>query len=409
VSLPDHPPVLVENAASLERLLAELERHERIAFDTEADSFFNYREKVCLIQVTAGEVDYLVDPLAKLDLTGIGRVLADPKRIKVFHDGEYDILILKRDFGFRFAGLFDTRVAAAALGYPNPGLASVIKERFGFELDKTMQRSDWSRRPLSERQIRYARYDTRFLIPLMEAFSAELDRKGRRRVVEGECRRLELIEPPSSVFDPDEFVNVKGARSLSPQGRQSLRELFALREALAEELNLPPFKVLSNASLLGIARGDPRSEKELSRIEGLSSRQLRRLGARVLAALERARKLGPMQALPVLPRRDGTSGLTDHEIDLHERLKAWRKRRAEEQGIDASLILNRHVLLRLAREKPASAKDLARIEGLLDWQMEELGREILAEINAEPSNEHKQASRRKPRRGPPKPPKGRPG
>src|SRR5688572_25870643 len=106
------PPTLVQDARGFERLLGRLERADEIAVDTEADSFFSYREKVCLIQITVGDEDFLVDPLARFDLTGFGAVLADPRKQKVFHDGEYDILILKRDFGFAFRNLFDTRVAA---------------------------------------------------------------------------------------------------------------------------------------------------------------------------------------------------------------------------------------------------------------------------------------------------------
>ena len=149
-ALPDlPPPTLVADQDGFEGLLEDLAGQKEIAFDTEADSFFNYREKVCLIQVTVEDRDYLVDPLSDIDVSGLGEVFADPKRTKVFHDGEYDVLILKRDFGFDFAGLFDTRIAAAALGQASPGLASVLANRFGVELDKSMQRSNWSRRPLS--------------------------------------------------------------------------------------------------------------------------------------------------------------------------------------------------------------------------------------------------------------------
>src|SRR6185503_19304771 len=101
-----------------------------IAVDTEADSFFNFREKVCLVQVTVEVRDYLIDPLSGLDLAPFGGMLADPRKTKVFHDGEYDVLILKRDYRFEFKTLFDTRVAEAALGIESPGLASVLRARF---------------------------------------------------------------------------------------------------------------------------------------------------------------------------------------------------------------------------------------------------------------------------------------
>src|SRR6266850_347569 len=252
-------PILVEEEQGLLRFLADLDRATEIAVDTEGDSFFSYPEKVCLIQVTALERDWLVDPLAGLDLSGLGRLMADPGRLKIFHDGEYDVLSLKRDYGFQFKNLFDTRVAAAALGAQNPGLASVLEERFGIRLDKSMQRSEWSRRPLSAQQIRYAQLDTHFLVPLMREQRRELEERGKMMIVDGECRRLERLEPPENTFDPDEFVRLKGARELAPLERQALRELFILRERLSRELGRPPFKVIGNESLLAIAMGMPKS------------------------------------------------------------------------------------------------------------------------------------------------------
>ncbi|MBK7875230.1 MAG: ribonuclease D [Planctomycetes bacterium] len=182
------PPTLVQDARGLGRLVADLDRQSEIAVDTEADSFFSYREKVCLIQITAEDRDYLVDPLAGFDLAPLGALLSDPRKVKVFHDAEYDVLLLKRCLGFRFQNLFDTRVAAATLGSKTPGLASVLQQRFGIELDKSMQRSNWGERPLSERQIRYARLDTRFLVTLMREQRVELEQRDRLCIVEGECR-----------------------------------------------------------------------------------------------------------------------------------------------------------------------------------------------------------------------------
>ena len=371
------PPILVEDEEAFEDLLDALEDEDEIAVDTEADSFFNYREKVCLIQVSAGGEDWLLDPLADFDLKPFGEVLADPERIKVFHDGEYDVLILKRDYGFEFASLFDTRVAAAALGSPNPGLASVLEANFGVRLDKSMQRSDWSRRPLSPKQVAYARLDTRFLIELMHAQLPELEDRRLLEVVEGECDRVAALESAEKNFDPDEFARVKGARHLDPAGRRALRELFIWRDEQARRRDLPPFKVLSNSALTGLAEERPKNMRGLSQIEGLGPRLVRSHGDKLLDVLQQARELEPIDRLPRLASRDGTGELDEVALEFHERLKSWRKARSQEEGFDASLVLNRHVLLALAAEPPRDYEELEDTPGIQGWQLDRYADSLL--------------------------------
>ncbi|MCZ6596653.1 MAG: HRDC domain-containing protein [Planctomycetota bacterium] len=375
------PPTLVEDARGLERLLADLGGQDEIAVDTEADSFYRYRERVCLIQITVEDRDYLIDPLRKLDLTGFGRVLADPRKVKVFHDGEYDVLILKHDFGYRFENLFDTRVAAAALGYASPGLAAVLAERFDVRLDKSLQRSNWSIRPLSPQQIDYARLDTHFLLPLMHDLRGELEERGRTMIVDGECRRLEALEPPLRDFNADEFIRLKGARTLGPSQMQALRELYIMRDHMARERDVPPFKVLGNAALVDAAGALPTSQRQLDRVDGISPRLVRRLGNEILRAVSRAKKKGPLKKAPQLPSRDGTGELDEEQGELHDRLKRWRKNTATRQGMDSSLVLNRRTLLLLAKKRPRSESGLTAVNGLLDWQIREFGDDILAVVH----------------------------
>ncbi len=371
------PPVMVEDEREFESMLEDLETQSIIAFDTEADSFFNYREKVCLIQVTVEDRDYIVDPLADFDLSPLGEVFEDPKRRIVFHDGEYDILILKRDYGFEFSGLFDTRVAAAAIGESSPGLASVLKKYFEVELDKTLQRSNWSQRPLDPKQISYARLDTRYLIPLMATFEEELERQKRVDIVQGEFLRLEAIEPVDRSFKPDEFVRLKGVRDLSPIERQALRELFILRDCLAEELNRPPFKVMSNQVLINIAKALPTNSRSLINVPMFSSRMVRKMGDRILDAIDEAVHRGPLEKLPQLPPKDGSLSLDDFQYELHERLRNWRKERAESENLDSSLVMNRHVLMRVAVARPQSLDEFRSVEGFLEWQAQLFGEELV--------------------------------
>ncbi len=372
------PPTLVQDAAGLRTLVQALGSAYDVAVDTEADSLYSYRERVCLIQVTANERDWLVDPLSGLDLAPLGAVMADPARRKIFHDGEYDILSLKRDHGFRFRNLFDTRVAAATLGSKTPGLATVLLERFGVTLDKSMQRSNWGQRPLTEKQIRYARLDTHFLIPLMDEQVPELVRTGRDVIVHSECCRLEAIEPPGHSFDAEDFARIKGARALNPVERQVLRELFILRDGLSAEANEPPFRVLNNETLIALAVAQPRWRAMLAQVHGFSPRQARKFGDQVLEAIARGVELGPLKCLPTPPNREGTDDLDEETVELHERLKQVRKVVAEETGIDAAYVLNRHVLRRITIEQPADLAALARVDGVHPWQVERFGNRILA-------------------------------
>ncbi len=382
MTIPDlHPPVLVTDAAAMARLLADLEGQHEIAVDTEADSFYSYREKVCLVQISVEDRDYLVDPLSDIDLRALGPMLADPQKTKVFHDGEYDISILRRDYGFRFANLFDTRVAAAALGTQSPGLAAVLLERYGVALDKAMQRSNWADRPLTTRQISYARLDTHYLLPLMHAQRAELAARGRSMILEGECKRLERLDPQRSAFDPDDFAGLKGARALSPRERRIVRELFVLREGLAEAQDSPPFRIMNNQLLIELAQARPRSLSKLSEMKGFGPRLSRKIGLAVLDTLARAHSLDPIEHLPRTSRRDGTEDFDEADNELYERLKRWRKGVSESQGIEAAYLLNRHVLLRMAKERPATLEALERVDGLLPWQLEMFGDELTALVS----------------------------
>jgi len=382
MTLPDlPPPILIEDEAGMDRLLSDLEGETEIAVDTEADSFFVHREKVCLVQITLGETDYLVDPLSPgVDLKRLGPLFADPERTKIFHDSEYDVLILQREFGLTFKGLFDTRVAAATLGSTAPGLASVMLEHFDVELDKSQQRSNWGRRPLSPEQVAYARFDTRFLIPLMHRQREALQAEGRLMILESECRRLEAMEAAPIVFNPDEWVRIKGARGLKPRERAVMRELFILRDELAAKVDEPLFRIMNNAALLALAQRLPTTSKQLTSVQGFSPRMERRMGKQVLDAIESGLSAEPIQHAPRIPKKDGTEDLSEVELELYDRLRRLRKKEADRLGVESSYLLHRLLLSRLAVERPADEAALGAVEGFWDWQAEMFGTRILEVI-----------------------------
>jgi ribonuclease D len=232
----------------------------------ESNGLYAYQEQVCLIQISIsnGKVDqtsersaalevtdYILDPLRLPDLDGLGKLMADPKVEKVFHAAEYDILSMKRDFGHTFHNLFDTMLAARILGWRQLGLASILEQEYGVELDKRFQRANWGRRPLSPEQISYARMDTHYLLALRDRLEAELESKGRLREASESFERLAAVTPAPRSFDPDEFWQLlNGRRQLSPQQNAVLRRLYIFRDQEAQRRNRPPFKVFGNTAPL---------------------------------------------------------------------------------------------------------------------------------------------------------------
>jgi ribonuclease D len=156
-----------------------------------------------------------------------------------------------------------------------------------------------------------------------------------------------------------------------------LRALYALREEYARASDEPPFRIVNNETLLEIARVRPRSIHDLQQVQGFSWKQSRKMGDAVLEAVRVAVELGPLRKLPSLPSRDGTDDFDDADIELHERLKERRKELAIRLSIDSAYLLNRHLLVRIAREKPRTLEALAQIEGMHAWQVPEFGPALL--------------------------------
>ncbi|MBK7875231.1 MAG: HRDC domain-containing protein [Planctomycetes bacterium] len=197
-------------------------------------------------------------------------------------------------------------------------------------------------------------------------------------------------------------MRLKGARVLGPLERRVLRELFVLRERLAEESDQPPFRIMNNETLLELARRRPHVAQELSQVNGFTWKQVRRLGEDVLATIARAKELPPIKNFPELESRDGTGELDELQYELHERLKTLRKRWADQLDTDPAYVINRHVLLRLAKEQPQTWDALERLPGLVDWQLDDFGDELLdaiARFRADVQAGKVESKRRRPWRG----------
>ncbi len=172
-------PIFVDCPEALHRMIDDLAGQSIIAVDTEANSLFAYRERVCLIQFSTSESDYLLDTLALDDLSSLAPIFSNPDIEKVFHAAEYDILILRRDYDYSFARIFDTMVAARILGWDAVGLGALLQSEFSIHANKKYQRADWGMRPLPQDMLTYAQMDTHFLIALRNQLKTALKAKGR--------------------------------------------------------------------------------------------------------------------------------------------------------------------------------------------------------------------------------------
>ncbi len=263
------PVVLIQEPALLQRLIDALRHTDHIAIDTESNSFHAYYERVCLIQISTPEDDFIIDPLALEDLSGLQESFGDPSIEKVFHAAPNDILGLKRDFHFEFRNLFDTAIACKMLGYKQLGLAKVLQQHFDVTLNKKWQRCDWGRRPLSQQQLDYARLDTHHLLELRHTLAGELMARDLWEVAKEASERTGEQEAQQKVFHPEGYIQIRGARSLDPTARSVLRALYVFRDHEARRRNRAPFRVLSDETLLRLAASRPKNLDDFARIKGL--------------------------------------------------------------------------------------------------------------------------------------------
>ncbi len=361
------PPVWVATQPELHALVKNLSKQSSVAVDTESNSLHAYHEQVCLIQFSTLEIDYLVDPLALNDLTVLGEIFANPKIEKIFHAAEYDLICLKRDFDFSVTNIFDTRWAVRVLGYAKDGLDGLLAEKFKIRVNKKYQKADWGKRPLSNEQINYARLDTHYLLPLKELLQAELDGKGLLQLACEDFERARDVEIP--VAKPLLWERMANNHNFTSRELTILKELYECRERIAEELDRPPFKVMSDRQLFDIARLPPVHPDELLGL-GLSSRQVMRWGKAVLRAVEK----GQSASLVKLQQAERPDEAYLSRLDS---LKTWRKSAARKMQVESDVVLPRQLMEMIAVNAPNSMPELSNLLASSPWRMARFGPQIL--------------------------------
>ena len=370
----------IHSADELNRLANLLRGESILAVDTESNSLFAYRERVCLIQFSTLRDDFLVDPLALDDLSALAPVFADERIEKVFHAAEYDLLCLNRDFGIECKNLFDTMLAARILGRDEIGLGSMLGAEFGVSLDKRQQRANWGERPLSSRLLDYARMDTHYLIPLRNLLKAELVERNLLPLSQEDFNHTCNIPAAANGRNGPEnraadFWRVSGAHDLPPQQAAVLQELCRYRDQTAQAMDRPLFKVINDQTLLAIAVELPQNLDDLRVLPGMSPVQVRRHGHQLLRAVNRGLSSAPIYP-PRFPRPD------ERYLARLEALRNWRKEKAKDLGITSDVVLPRDLMFSLAERGPLSFAELAQALDDFPWRLEHFGAEILNVIAA---------------------------
>lgn len=357
--------------------LAELARAGgRLGIDTEFMGEGRYRTLLCLVQVAAPDGDggvriEVLDPLDDaLDPAPLAAMLADPAVEIVMHAGRQDVALLRRVWETQITNLFDTQLAAGFAGLrAQLSYEALLHELVDVRLSKSASFTRWDARPLSAEQVEYARDDVRHLIQAATALQERLEVRGRLGWAREECVAL---AGTTDVRDPEiVFGRLPRVNSLDPKLRAVARELVDWREETAREQDRPIPSVLSDATLVEIAKRRPRNTNQLEQIRGINESTLRRRGRAILAAVERGRELEPIPVEGGRPSHPDT--LDAPIIALAESLV---RTRALEEELAYELIAARADLQRIVLAV-RDGKPPPEVRTLQGWRREVVGDELL--------------------------------
>lgn len=357
----------VDSGRAMRDLLAWMAKAESVAIDIEADSLYHYYEKVCLLQLTFRKRNFIVDPLAELNLEPFLKVLAH--KTLILHGGDYDLRMLRGSFDFRpKTRVIDTMIAAQLLGCQKFGLASLIEQHSGRTLSKAGQKSDWSRRPLSRTQLRYAVDDTRYLEPLANGLLAKLSRLGRRDWLDQGCDAVMEATASNCPSERQRQWRIKGVRDLTGRQAAFVELLWDWREREAQRADLPPFKILGNDRLLELAiwaEGHPRVTVDHfpKHPRHFHRKRLESLGV----LIRRGRQLRPSDWPEPRLR---SSGVSEKPGKGFGRLRENIAHLARELGLDPSVVAPRAAIEKISRLRPTDVARIQQVGGLLRWQAE---------------------------------------
>jgi ribonuclease D len=372
-----YQPIYLDTAERAGLFLDSIADVRELAIDTEGASFHRYVDRIYLLQLSTQHHSAIIDPLHAGPLPQLGALIENRDVEIIFHDADYDLRLLRQDYGWHATHVFDTRIAAQLLGIPAFGLAALLDKFFQVKLDKAHQRADWSMRPLTPSMLDYAAQDTRYLLDLRDELRTGLEGLDRMSWAQEEFERLESVQ-----FAPDDpatsFMRTKGARDLKRRELAVLKELIAWRDERAAALDRATFRVMGNEAIFEIARLHPKTRDELAAIKGVPRGILERHASDLVDAVARGLAV-PEADLPRFPRSARWDRDPDFDANVGK-LKAVRDAAAARLKLDPGVLCARERMEAVARRKPKSVEELGEIPELRRWQAEVLGAEFVAAL-----------------------------
>jgi len=363
-----HP--LISDTKTLTALIDRLAKMPFVAVDTEFMRENSYWPDLCLIQIASSDEAAAIDPKADgLDMKPLLDLLVDNRDVlKIFHAGGQDLEIVHNLTGKTPVPLFDTQIAAMALGYGEQvGYSNLIESMLGHVLDKGARFTDWSRRPLDKRQIDYAIADVTHLATIFPKMIDKLRKTDRGGWLDEEMERL--ADPSSFAYPPEDAWKRLKMPSRNPQLLGRLKAIAGWRETEARNKNLPRGRILKDDTLGELAAHPPKTQDDLGKVRGLSAGWRNNdIGSRLMQALATAQPISPDE----LPQRDlKRPGLTKDSSLVSDLLKLLLKIRSRDTGVAPKLIARSVELEALA----GGMRDGLTI--LQGWRFDQFGRDAL--------------------------------
>jgi ribonuclease D len=359
-------PILLESSAQLASAAKQWQGSKILGIDTEFVRERTYRADLGLVQVSDGHTAWLIDPLATASLEPLAQLMANPAITKVLHSSSEDLEVLMYALGQLPEPLVDTQIAAAMLGQPlQLGYHHAVKWLFDIAVDKDQTRSNWCRRPLHSRQLRYAAMDVVLLPMMQQKLRTQLEDAGRWEWLEEDVARMKrnsllAVEPEKA------YLRFPAISRMDDAGLKALQALASWREKIAKEKNRARGFVISDNGLMQLARTRPENNEEIRDIEDIHPGALARYQDELLHLIAESQSAeAPVEKLEPLNKSQNMQ------------LKAMRRlvnHRAQEFAVDPALLASRRELEKLIR---AAANGQKSPERFLGWRKAVITEDLL--------------------------------